>query len=381
MATKMQDYTNYIILFAILIGVGFLYNRYKNKSQRETSTENYNAIRKYLLNDVDDEVMEGKLKKPIMWIHIDYEYNARNWLSFGSRSSLELNQPYLYLTANSIINHCEKDFHICFIDDDAFYKLLPKWNVDMKKISGIVKDNMRNLAMTKLLYTYGGFRVPLSFVCMRNLISLYKSGTNRESAFICELVDRNITSTEFNFYPSIAFMGANKGCIVLNDMADFMQRTISKDYTDQSKFLGDFDRWCNTRVQRGQLKLVEGKLVGTKTMEDEQIIIDDLLSNDYIDLYSNAYGIYIPANEVLKRRNYEWFSRMSPDQVLESNIIISKYILLANAPDSPNGVIEPMKKKEDWVSFWRVPSGAPVWGMKPNDLGNNVPKEKYPGQQ
>jgi hypothetical protein len=321
------------------------------------------------------------LKKPIMWIHIDYEYNARNWLSFGSRSSLELNQPYLYLTANSIIKHCEKDFHICFIDDDAFYKLLPGWNVDMSRISGIIKENMRNLAMIKLLYTYGGFRVPLSFVCMRNLIGLYKSGTNGDSAFICELVDRNVTSAEFNFYPSIAFMGAKKGCVVLNELIEFMQRTISRDYTDQSKFLGDFDRWCNARIQRGQIKLVEGKLVGTKTMDNEQIIIDDLLSNEYIDLYSNAYGIYIPANEVLKRRNYEWFARMSPEQVLQSTIIISKYILLANAPDAPAGVIEPLKQKEDWVSFWRVPSGAPVWGLQPIDLGNHVPRETYPGQQ
>jgi hypothetical protein len=251
----------------------------------------------------------------------------------------------------------------------------------MSRISGIIKENMRNLAMVKLLYTYGGIRVPLSFVCMRNLIGLYKSGTNGDSAFICELVDRNVTSTEFNFYPSIAFMGAKKGCIVLNELIDFMQRTISSDYTDQSKFLGDFDRWCNSRIQRGQIKLVEGKLVGTKTMDNEQIIVDDLLSNEYIDLYSNAYGIYIPANEVLKRRNYEWFARMSPEQVLESTIIISKYILLANAPDAPAGVIEPLKQKEDWVSFWRVPSGAPVWGLKPIDLGNNVPRQSYPGQQ
>jgi hypothetical protein len=381
MATNLQDYLNYFILVAILLGVAFLYHRYKNKLQRESLSENYNAIRKYLLNDVDDEVKDGKLKKPIMWIHIDYEYNARNWLSFGSRSSLELNQPYLYLTANSIIKHCEKDFHICFIDDEAFYKLLPGWKVDMSRISGIIKENMRNLAMVKLLYTYGGIRVPLSFVCMRNLIGLYKSGTNGDSAFICELVDRNVTSSEFNFYPSIAFMGAKKGCIVLNELIDFMQRTISSDYTDQSKFLGDFDRWCNARIQRGQIKLVEGKLIGTKTMDNEQIIVDDLLSNEYIDLYSNAYGIYIPANEVLKRRNYEWFARMSPEQVLESTIIISKYILLANAPDAPAGVIEPLKQKEDWVSFWRVPSGAPVWGLKPIDLGNNVPRQSYPGQQ
>jgi hypothetical protein len=118
-------------------------------------------------------------------------------------------------------------------------------------------------------------------------------------------------------------------------------------------------------------------------MEDTPIIIDDLLSNDYIDIYSNTYGIYIPANEVLKRRHYEWFARMSPTQVLESPIIISKYLLLANAPDAKMGVIEPMKDKPNWVGpYWKTPgAGAgppPVYGLMPIDLGDNVPRLKYP---
>ena len=114
-------------------------------------------------------------------------------------------------------------------------------------------------------------------------------------------------------------------------------------------------------------------------MEYTPILIDNLLSDDYIDIYSNTYGIYIPANEVLKRRHYEWFARMSPEQVLESHIIISKYLLLANAPDAKMGVIEPMKDKPNWVGpFWSVPSGAPVYGLMPIDLGDNVPRLKYP---
>ena len=65
-------------------------------------------------------------------------------------------------------------------------------------------------------------------------------------------------------------------------------------------------------------------------MEDEPIIVDDLLSNNYLDIYASAYGIYIPADEILKRTKYEWFARLSQRQVLESKVIICKYILLAN---------------------------------------------------
>jgi len=377
MPFKPNNYTNYIFLFAILLASTFLYQRYQKKLDRENDSENYDAIQKYLLNDPD---LAKDKKKPILWIPLKYEYNARNWLSFGSRSSHELNQPYLYLTVKTIIKQCEDSFHICLIDDDSFAKLLPHWSINMHKISNPVKHYMRELGMAQLLYKYGGIRVPASFVCMRDLTELYQMGTSGGKMFICEMVDRNITSTHRDFYPNIDFMGAQKENPVVSELIDFMQRTISQDYTAESQFLGEFDRWCNARIERNQINLIDGKLVGTKTMEDTPILIDELLSNDYIDIYSNTYGIYIPANEVLKRRHYEWFARMSPLQVLESQIIISKYLLLANAPDAKMGVIEPMKDKPNWISFWKVPSGAPVWGLPPINLGDSPypPRLDYP---
>lgn len=376
---KIKNYTNYIFLFAILLATAFLYQRYQKKLDRESDSENYDAIQKYLLNDPD----LAKDKKPILWIPLKYEYNARNWLSFGSRSSHDLNQPYLYLTVKTIIKQCEDSFHICLIDDESFAKLIPGWSIDMNKISNPVKNYMRELGMAKLLYKYGGIRVPASFVCMRDLIEMYHMGTAGDKMFICEMVDRNITSTHRDFYPNIDFMGAEKENTVVGELVDFMQRTISSDYTAESQFLGEFDRWCFARIERNQINLIDGKLVGTKTMEDTQILIDDLLSNDYVDIYSNTYGIYIPSNEVLKRRHYEWFARMSPNQVLESPIIISKYLLLANAPDAKMGVIEPMKDKPNWVGpFWKVPgagAGSPaLYGLRPLYLGDNVPRLKYP---
>jgi hypothetical protein len=278
----------------------------------------------------------------------------------------------------SIIKQCEDSFHICLIDDDSFAKLLPEWSIDITKISNPIKHNMRELGMAQILYKYGGIRVPASFVCMRDLIEMYQVGTSNNKMFICEMVDRNITSTQKDFYPNIDFMGAEKGNPTINQLIGFIQRTISKDYTAESGFLGEFDRWCNTRIEKNQIVLIDGKLIGTKTMEETPILIDNLLTNDYIDIYSNTYGIYIPANEILKRRHYEWFARLSPNQVLESSIIISKYLLLANAPDAKMGVIEPMKDKPNWVSFWKVPSGAPVWGLQPIDLGDNVPQQNFP---
>ena len=50
-------------------------------------------------------------------------------VDFHSRNTNNLNQPYLHLTIQSIIDHCSNDFHICLIDDDSFSKLIPEWDI------------------------------------------------------------------------------------------------------------------------------------------------------------------------------------------------------------------------------------------------------------
>jgi len=383
MAPKPTDYINYVWIIIIFIVAAYLYQRYTAKQfNNTTEQENYSTLQKYLIND-GTTLDNSKDERPILWIPLHYEYNSRNWQSFGSRSSFDLNQPYLYLTVKSIINQCSDSFRICLIDDESFSKLLPNWKINMGGISSPVLDYMRQLGLTSLLNHYGGLLVPASFLCFRDLIDMYNTGTSNNKICICETIDRNITSTSYNWYPNLYFMGAQKGAPVLRELMDFMQRTISNDYTAQAEFLGDFNRWIQYRVKKHQVTIIDGKMIGTRTMEDEPIIVDDLLSNNYLDIYASAYGIYIPADEILKRTKYEWFARLSQRQVLESKVIICKYILLANTPNVQKGVIEPFKekpKKHPWVSFWRMPLGAPLWGLKPNVSPNFVVQESYPGK-
>jgi len=370
--------TNFIIVFIILIAVVVLYQKYLERHSYFSESDNYNVIQSYLLSD--EELIKSKGNKPIMWIHIPYEYNARNWESFGSRTSCNLNQPYLYLTAKSIIKNCDDSFTICFIDDTSFEKLLPNWNINLSLISDPILENTRKLGIANLIYKYGGVSVPLSFLCFKDLLSLYKDGTRNNRMFVCENIDNNITSTTHDFYPNIEFMGANKGDETVGELIEFMQRIISNDYTAQSVFLGDFNRWINYRVEKGKVKLIDGKYLGIKNLDDEPVLIENLLGEDYINYYKEMYGIWVPSKMILKRNTYEWFARMSEGQVLKGNFILAKYCLIASAPDSHLGVIEPLTPKPDWVSFWRVPSDAPVWGLKPINLGNYVPKEKYDNQ-
>jgi len=372
----MKSFTNLFILFFILIVLGILYKRFEDKMKREESSDIYESIQKYLL---DDDTL-GKSKKPILWIHVPYEYNSRNWLSFGSRSSFDLNQPYLYLTVRSIIKNCDKSFTICIIDDTSFKRLIPGWNINMTSISDPILSNMRMLGMMKLLYIYGGMHCPISFLCLKDLNSLYTKGTRGEKMFVCETVDRNVTSTDVDFYPNLAFCGAPKECETVRELCNFIQRTASHDYTADTKFLGEYDKWCKQRIENGKINMIEGVEIGTKTVDERQIIVDDLMSNHYLDLYQGTYGILIPSEEILSRHKFEWFARMSPKQVMESDTIIGNYILLSQTEEK--GILEPMEPitnnavEKKYVSCWRTPL-PDVWGLKPNFLGDNLMKVDY----
>jgi len=369
---------NYIILFVIIISLGILYQKYLEKQSNMIEYDNYGEIKKYLLKDKTLD----KSKKPILWIYIPHEYNSRNWLSFGSRSSNELNQPYLYLTVKTIIKNCDESFKIVLIDDGSFEKLIPNWNINMSLLADPIKGYVRQLAMAKLIYTYGGLNVPISFLCFRDLISLYNKGTNDDTMFVCENYDTNITSTNKLFYPDANFMGAKKENDTLKEFINFMEQTISNDFTAQTKFLGEFDKWTNKKITKGKMRLIRGTDVGIRTIDDEPVTVETLLGDDYIHFYGKMYGIWIPSQTILKRRHYEWFARMSPEQIIDSQFILAKYIVLALAPDSHMGVIEPMENKPDWISFYRVPltnGTLNIFGPKPMGLGNNVPRAKNAG--
>jgi len=370
--------SNYIIILVTIVSLGILYQKYNEKQAKYVDVDGYKDIKQYLLKDKSLD----KCKKPILWIYVPHEYNARNWLSFGSRSSFELNQPYLYLTVKSIIKNCDQSFKIVLIDDGSFEKLIPNWNINMSMLGDPMKCYIRQLALAKLIYTYGGINVPISFLCFRNLIGLYNRGTNDDTMFVCENYDLNITATNNLFYPDSNFMGAPKHNETVKQYINYLEQKISEDYTAQTHFLGDFDKWCNTKIANGKMRLIPGTEIGKKTVDDEPVIVETLLGEDYIHFYGKMYGIWIPDKMILKRRHYEWFARMSPEQIIQSQFILAKYIVLALAPDSHMGVIEPLQNQPDWISFWRVPltnGTLNVWGPMPQNLGNHVPRATNSG--
>ena len=71
-------------------------------------------------------------------------------------------------------------------------------------------------------------------------------------------------------------------------------------------------------------------MLGCKDANNKVINIDRLMSNTFIDLHKDVLGVYVPREELLKRTNFEWYNRMSPKQVLEADVMISKFLLISS---------------------------------------------------
>lgn len=314
----------YLLVFLLLTILGYAYDKYKLRINKEKQLEHNDIVRKYLLND---DALRGS--KPIIWIHMDYETNARHWENFGSRNNQEINQPYKLLTLQSIIKQAGDDFNVCIIDDDSFVKLMPKWSIDLNKLSQPVKCYMQTLGLLNLLYNYGGFLVPNNYLALKEMSGLYDTGLYNCDSFVLESLNKNVSSTYVNGLPNHRFIGCNKHSKTIKELIQYVETLNSTDYTDEQKFLGQVDRKCYELIQKNQMCLLNGDLIGCFDKNNKPILIDNLLQELYIDFSENIQGISIPDKEILKRIKYQWFARMSIEQVLTSNLIISKYLLLS----------------------------------------------------
>jgi hypothetical protein len=325
---------HYLFAVGLIMVASFVGNKFKANFVEQN--DEYEMIRKYLLNE---SPLEG-FSKPKLWIHTKFEYNARQWESFGSRSSTNLNQPYLHATIRSIIQQCGDDFHICLIDDDSFSKLIPSWDIHLNSVADPMKSHIRAIGLTQLIYYYGGILVPNSFLCTRELLSLYEDATEKGSkAFAveapnrrCNMMSANTDNGRLAFLPSLSFMGAHKNNETMKLLAEYMKSRISNSHFSSDKeFLGDTEYWCLSHVDSGNMNMVPGEMVGVKTVKKKKAIsIDNWMENEYLDLSPQRYGLWIPADDILQRTKYQWLAVMPVEQFLtENDSILSKQMRAA----------------------------------------------------
>ena len=317
----------YILMFIIILIFSTFGKHLNDFFKKQNENDEYELIRKYLLNDSS---LYGE-NKPKLWIHSKYEQNSRVWKSFMSRSSLDLNQPYIHLTIKSIIDHCGDDFNICLIDDDSFSKLIPLWNIQLDNLSEPEKEKIRHYGMMSLLYTYGGMIVPNSFICFYNLKQLFDIGVSQKKPFICENINNTMNVMEknrMNFIPDIFFMGVDKKeNSTIQEILSFLKKRNKNIHSScEDEFRGSLNIYCLDLIKLNKMILIGGEIIGIKNASKQKILLEELMEEKELDLHSKCCGIYIPHDEILKRIKYQWFAYLTSDEILKSTSILSKYL-------------------------------------------------------
>jgi hypothetical protein len=167
-------------------------------------------------------------------------------------------------------------------------------------------------------------------------------------AFAVESVNRTSYDLGKTFLPNLHFFGADKQNDSMVELIEFLRKLIVKGhFTDESVFVGDIQKWLINNDE--WFTIMDGDLVGIKTYKKRnRILIEDLIEERPIDLSPDCCGIYIDESEILRRPKYQWFAVMSTDEILNSNMCLSKYLKNAtNDAKSEYDVVLTNEKKVD----------------------------------
>ena len=158
-----------------------------------------------------------------------------------------------------------------------------------------------------------------------------------DKMFVGELLHTNNVNTpecnmetRDNYYPSTKLMGCAKESQTMKCYINMLETLISQDSTAESVFTGEIQLWLNEKVKRQGINIITSEYLGGRDNNGKLVTLDELMGSTFIEFHDSMLGIYIPDNELLLRSKYSWLSRMSSQQVLESNNVLGKYLVLAS---------------------------------------------------
>ena len=172
---------------------------------------------------------------------------------------------------------------------------MPDWIVDVSLLADPVKTKVREIALAKLLYRYGGLRVPPAFICFQSLLPLYTYNMTRYSMFVAELLNKTVSASQALYAANTAFLGCVKEAPLMLEYINFLEHVISQDFVEESKILGAPGQWCQAKILTGEVGLIPAATIGQKDADGAAVTLDRLVQNTYVNLAGNVVGLYIPA--------------------------------------------------------------------------------------
>jgi len=283
----------------------------------------------------DRQLIRRGLDKPTIWLYYnDSDVNSRAWADFMSRSSRVLNLPFLNLCYESILKHNSDLYKIEVIG--GLPGLIERFGADklppsLRNNKTVVNQPELDFIRAAVLAKYGGLWLTPGAICRRPFGEL---PANKNIFFGTDL-DDTFSGPDGTHVPGMRAVWAyQSGHPVFEEMAAAAYKRLEEaggglQVRNDAKWdYLEFAAPDKTTEVRANVEL------GRKGRDGKRIQIDDLLAanaSEILPFKIPEETIYtpIPLEELLRRRNFGWFLRMSEKQILGSDLAIS--VLLRQA--------------------------------------------------
>jgi hypothetical protein len=276
----------------------------------------------------DDKLLEIGLDTPTIWIYVDdTDVNSRWWADFGARSSRVLNLPFLNLCYQTIVNAMGNKYHVEVIGGlaDAERRLGGLPEPMQNKRLPLREEEMTYLKVA-FLAKYGGLWMNPATIVLKPFPELPK--------------DKVVL---FGSDPLETYAGS-KGTFLPNQHAlwsprpqhpffmqwhEILYSRIERQHT--GKEIRNDRNWDILFVGTGKEDVIVMPNVElTRKKTGRKIELEDLLAtgtSGILPFNIPPETVYVPFPwpELLERRIFGWFLRMSEDQIMDSDIAV-KYL-------------------------------------------------------
>jgi hypothetical protein len=280
----------------------------------------------------DDKLLERGMNTPTVWIYVDdTDVNSRWWADFGARSSRVYNLPFLNLCYQTIVAALGDKYHVEVIGGlaDAERRLgsLPE---PMRNKRLPLRDEEMTYLKVAFLEQFGGLWMGPATIVLRQLPELPK---DKVALFGSDPLE-TYAGPKGTFMPNQhAMWSPIPHHPFFSQWRQMLYERIERQAT--GKEIRNDKNWDALFAATGKQDVIilpNAEL--TRKKNGRKIELEDLLAagtdgNLPFEIHPETVYVPFPWPELLERRMFGWFLRMSENQIMDSDLAVTHLFTMA----------------------------------------------------
>jgi len=314
----MDNHIGFVAVFLLAVAVG------ASIAMNRTHTSTF----------TDDNLLVKGLGTPTVWIYMDSTHvNSRWWADFGARSSRVYNLPFLNLCYQTIVKSIGANYHVEVIGGllDAEQRLggLP---TPMRNKKLPLRDEEMTYLKVAFLEKFGGLWMSPATICIRQFPVL---PSDKVVLFGSDPLE-TYSGPQGTFFPNQHVLWSPRP-----NHPFFAQwkHTLAERIERQpgGKQIRSDKNWDSLVAGTGKQDVIVmahaelSRKKGGRVIELEDLLAAGTQGDLPFSIPDEA--IYIPLRwpEILQRRIFGWFLRMSEEQIMESDLVVTHLFRISRA--------------------------------------------------